>query len=47
VETEAYGHRLQRERYFLAREELAHLLRALQGPLALCFEQLHWDYDVT
>jgi hypothetical protein len=47
VDTESYGRERQTERLFLSKEEAARLTRALDGPLAICFEQFHWDFDVT
>ena len=47
VENTSYGRLDRSEQYFLSKEEAAWLVRALQGPLGICFEQYHWDTDVT
>ena len=47
VETESYGQSNSSQQYFLSKEEAAWLVRALQGSLAISFEQYHWDLDVT
>jgi hypothetical protein len=47
VEDKSFRYPPRSERYFLTKEEAAWLVRALQGPLAISFEQYHWDFDAT
>ena len=47
VESDSYGGYNVSEHYFLTKEEAAWLVRALGGSLAICYEQYHWDVDVT
>lgn len=47
VETDQYGGPPEQEHYFLTKDEIVWLTRLLQGPLSICFQQNHWDVDVT
>ena len=47
VESRGEGHPPGREECFLTKEEPAWLVRALQGALAITFEQYHWAEDTT
>jgi hypothetical protein len=47
VESISRGRSNPSEHLFLSKEEAAWLVRALQESLAICFEQYHWNKDLT